>query len=128
MEQLERAEIESYIHSNFGKYHFQTTGKKFNVKLPKVKDEQIVEQSRFWNYNTEHSCFENIQITYVRSGIVFYVSSVDNYEKEEHFPLGCVYARQLEPESIAVDFDYAYYEVIPACKHVKVTYKINSEL
>lgn len=92
-----------------------------NIKLPLVKNEDIVVGSSFFHYDAEAGCVDKLTITYTRSGIVFYTSGL--HQEEDSFPMGCIMQRYLEPEVIETELNPKHYKLIPKLGKTKIVYK-----
>ena len=72
-----------------------------------------------------------IEITYVRSGLIFYkdITPFANV-KEEYMLENCVAIKlgKLQPMEYVAEFDHDYeqymFEYVPLCPHTKIKYKI----
>lgn len=66
--------------------------------------------------------FRLCKITYIRSGIIFYIE-IKNPKKEYNMEEFCLNHLFCSPEEIDVDLDPDYYEVRDFCGKMKVNYK-----
>jgi len=91
-----------------------------SYKYPKLEV-----NNKYWiNLNNKFSSeiqYELCTITYIRSGVIFYVLD-SNPTKEYYFEEFCLNHLHCSPKEITVNLDSDYYEVRDFCGKMKVNY------
>lgn len=67
------------------------------IRPNNIKEEDLVIGRKFWMYEDKLGKYVSIEITYVRSGVVFY--TIDNeptLKDEYHFEIGCIKQEMLD--------------------------------
>lgn len=113
-------EFESEINPNVDKFLFHLMGEqKIHLQVPHVKKEDIVAGSRFFAELNPLMALgtrvEEIEITYVRSGIAFFIEVNNPETPEDSFPLNCLFAdKLLEYKEYRVPDKYSpdYYQFV----------------
>ena len=88
MENKEKFHITTRLEGIFGKNY------KDHIQIGKKYWWFFGENSQV--YKQTHQHWNKLEITYIRSGVVFYI--VENVEAEYHFELESIMAMQIEPE------------------------------
>ena len=97
---------------------------KMRIKMPDMTNKDIQVGRKFYSLAIDNK-IETVIITYVRSGVAFYTSDLE--EGEQHFPLGCVWHAVLEPEEYVCELDSKYFEMIAPLGRTKFIYNKNSK-
>jgi hypothetical protein len=95
-------------------------GGKIRTWIPDTKPSDVIVGKRFWRQNEETWKWEQIRITYVRSGVAFFV--LKGKRKEDIIFLHEFNTKRLYPLSYESDLDPTQYEEVCRCKMTKITY------
>ncbi len=102
--------------------------KKIRMKIPPPKDSDVVVGKIFYTRDFEAGFFDfspevdTIMITYVRSGVAFYISTL-HPENERSFPLGCIGQKELYPVVFETDLNPEFYEIYNPLGKTKIVWK-----
>ena len=67
------------------------------IRPNSIKEEDLVVGEKFWMYEDKVEKYVSIKITYVRSGVVFYIIDNEPTLKDEyHFEIGCIKQEMLD--------------------------------
>lgn len=76
------------------------------IRPNNIKEEDLVVGRKFWMYEDKAEKYVNIEITYIRSGVVFFnIIDEPTLKDEYHFEIGCIKQEML-------DWDVFY---VPKC-------------
>ena len=108
LEHISDSEIIDYITSYIISGSIDKKGK---ILIPFATKKDIVEGAEFF---IDNKFFEReilkIKITYVRSGIAFYIDEKEP-DVEKSFPINSVFATRLEPVHYVSDLNPKYYQI-----------------